>query len=55
MLRDLLNKYNVNSIPELKKIFFGKLKKDNTPDEYVHDIKNKKDKTPRFCDFHGEC
>lgn len=52
MLRDLLNKYHVDSLPELKKVFFGKLKKENTPDDYIKEVQEKKAQTPRFCDFH---
>jgi conjugal transfer ATP-binding protein TraC len=51
MIRKILNKYNVNNLPELKKVFFSRMSKESTPDDYVKDVVDKKELSPRQREF----
>ncbi|MBY0379516.1 MAG: type IV secretion system protein TraC [Burkholderiales bacterium] len=51
MLRQVLNKYHADNIPELMNTFFKKMKKGDVPDAYVKKIQKKKTLNPRKFDF----
>jgi conjugal transfer ATP-binding protein TraC len=51
MLRNILNKYHVDNLPELINLFFNKMKKDNVPDAYIKKINKKESLSPRRFDF----
>jgi hypothetical protein len=51
MLRQVLNKYHADNIPELMNTFFKKMKKGDVPDAYVKNIQKKKTLNPRKFDF----
>jgi|LauGreDrversion4_2_1035121.scaffolds.fasta_scaffold06076_11 conjugal transfer ATP-binding protein TraC len=51
MIRDLLNKFNADSLTEIGKHYFTKLAKEQVPDDYVQDVVAKKALSPRALDF----
>lgn len=51
MLRDLLNKFNADSLTEIGKQYFNKLAKEQVPDDYVQSVVSKQALSPRALDF----
>lgn len=51
MIRNILNKYNVDNLVELKKVFFSRMSKESTPDDFVRDVIDKKEQSPRQKEF----
>lgn len=50
-LRNVLNKYHADNVPELMGSFFKKMRKQDVPDGYVHSVKKKKKLNPRKFEF----
>lgn len=51
MIRNLLNKFNADSLTEISKQYFNKLSRESVPDDYVKDVVSKQALSPRALDF----
>ncbi len=50
-LRNVLNKYHADNVPELMNSFFKKMRKQDVPDSYTRQVKNKNKLNPRKFEF----